>query len=96
MEHYVLVRYFARVREITKKKEEKVPIRNRITVNEFLSGLLSKYGYELKEFVMQSDGTLRKNVGILVNGSSVGSGKIKEFYLNNYDEFVILPPISGG
>ena len=96
MERYVLVRYFARVKEITKKNEEKVPIRNRIALNEFLLELFSKYGYQLREFVIQSDGTIKKNIGILVNGSSVSRNKITEHYFNNRDEFVILPPISGG
>ncbi|HEY4673621.1 MAG TPA: MoaD family protein [Nitrososphaerales archaeon] len=95
-ERYVLVKYFAKVREITKKREEKIPIRNPTTVNKFLSELFSKYGYQLKEFVMESDGALKKNIGILVNGSSVNSNKMRKFHLSNHDEFVILPPIAGG
>ena len=95
-ESYVLVKYFAKVREITRKREEKIPIRNPTAINEFLSELFLRYGYQLEEFVMQNDGTLKKNIGILVNGSPVNRNKIRDSYLSNLDEFVILPPISGG
>ncbi|MBI2125976.1 MAG: MoaD family protein [Thaumarchaeota archaeon] len=95
-ESYVLVKYFAKVREITKKREEKIPIRNTMAVDEFLSELFSKYGHQLEEFVMKNDGTLKKNIGILVNGSPLKRNKIRDSYLSNLDEFVILPPISGG
>ena len=91
-----MVKYFAKVREITKKKEEKIPIRSPITVDEFLSELFSRYGYQLEEFVMQNKLTLKKNIGILLNGSPLNRNNTRDTYLSNRDEFVILPPISGG
>lgn len=92
---YVLLKYFARIAEITGKREEKIPIGDKTNLAEFLSGLFDLYGDALKEFVT-SNGDLRANIGILVNGSAVDRKSIDKALLRHADVVVILPPIAGG
>ena len=95
-ERCVSVKYFAKVREITGKKEEKIEISGRMSVQEFLAKLFSKYGQQLREFVLHDNGELRQNIGILVNGSPVDRSDTGKVYVGASDVFVILPPIAGG
>jgi len=93
---YVLVKYFAWIYEITGKREERVPINGRMTVQDFLAKLFCMYGDILKESVVSGNGTLRNNIGILVNASPVRKDAIDRVYLRDSDVFVILPPVAGG
>lgn len=93
---YVLVKYFARIHEITGKREEIVPIDGRMTVQDFLTKLFSTYGDNFKDSVVDRNGRLRNNIGILVNASPVRKDAIDKVYVKDSDVFVILPPIAGG
>ena len=91
----VLLKYFARIAEITGKREEWLPIQDKTSLADFLISLFALYDDELKDFVT-SNGTIRPNIGILVNGSSIDKKSLGKIMLNDSDVVVILPPIAGG
>lgn len=94
-ERHVTLKYYAKIREITGKKEERISFPNRLGVSELFAILFSSYGSKFKEYVVREDGKLRENIGVLVNGSPIELDS-KDVRINDSDVVVILPPIAGG
>ncbi|MGC8562738.1 MAG: ubiquitin-like small modifier protein 1 [Thermoplasmata archaeon] len=88
------VRYYANLRSITGRNEEEIEADGK-TVEEITQMLSSKYGDNFIK-LMYSDGSLRGNVIILVNGrNTIFYNGIKEILKNN-DQIDIFPPVAGG
>jgi MoaD family protein len=95
----VSVRYFTVLREIVGKKEETIefPKDQKVTMNNVLKCLSTKYGKEFDEYVY--DPKTREVKGFLqflVNGRSLSGAKPMESSLLDRDVLAILPPVSGG
>ncbi|MEM0156111.1 MAG: ubiquitin-like small modifier protein 1 [Thermoplasmataceae archaeon] len=88
------VKYYANLRQITGKNDDEMDAGGK-TVEEILQVLSSKYGDNFKR-LMFSDGNMRGNVIILVNGQNIiFRNGIKE-RLRSDDLLDIFPPVAGG
>ena len=89
----VLVRYYANLRDITRKKEE--VISGQSDLQGILSVLVSAYGERFRGMLFR-EGSLIGNVIILVNGRNVVFGDGLSTRLKDGDEADIFPPVAGG
>jgi molybdopterin synthase sulfur carrier subunit len=94
-EKQVILKYYAKMREITGKAEEKISFPDHLTLNDLFSILYSTHGSIFKDYIVGADGNLRDNIGILVNGSPINL-EARDVGINDSDVVVILPPIAGG
>jgi MoaD family protein len=92
----VNVRYFATLRDITKKEGETLKFGREPSVSEILEELSKRYGASFDRFALDDKRALRRNLGVVVNGFGINSSEIKTTTIRNGDEFVILPPTAGG
>ncbi|MGC8645717.1 MAG: ubiquitin-like small modifier protein 1 [Thermoplasmata archaeon] len=89
----VLVRYYANLRDVVKRKEE--VISGATDLQGLISILVSRYGEAFRRWLFR-DGSLMGNVIILVNGRNVLFGDKLATALNEGDQVDIFPPVAGG
>jgi len=88
-----MVKFYANLRFITKKKEEEVAGVDEIeTLLEFL---VRKYGSGFRGMIYKG-GTLYGNVIILVNGKNINYLSGLKTKLKEGEEVDIFPPVAGG
>lgn len=92
----ITTKYFAALREITGKKEEVFSFEGEVDAKKFLDELVSRYGKEIKDFLLDERGALRDGLVMLVNGNAADVPDLSSLRLKNGDLIVILPPIGGG
>ena len=92
----VKVRFFTKLREITKRKEEEFEVEDSLTVRHFLKILTERYGCEFEEYVWDRFGRPHGHLQFLVNGKNIRSMCGLETKLKDGDTLVILPPVGGG
>lgn len=93
----VTVRYPMPLREITKKTEERVELPQAATLDDLFKVLSERYGEVFRGYVFDSEGNMRENLLILLNGRSLD--KHKELFgmtLGQEDILAILSSMSGG
>jgi MoaD family protein len=92
----IKARYFAAVREITKKQEETFEVTDRTTVKDLLLILSAKYGQSLRDYIFIS-GTEEplSNLNFLLDGNNVSLMNGMKTQL--YDDCTFaIPPVGGG
>jgi molybdopterin synthase sulfur carrier subunit len=88
------VKYYANLRLITGKIDDEIDANGK-SVEEIIGMLSSKYGDSFNK-LMFSDGKLRGNVIILINGQNIiFKNGVKE-KLEENDLLDIFPPVAGG
>jgi len=95
----VSVRFFTRLREITRKREEtlKFPEGEKATVDKVLRTLATQYGKEFVEYVYDNkSGEVKGFLQFLVNGKSATVLSGLQTELGDGDVLAILPPVGGG
>ncbi len=92
----VTVRYYGIVRELAGKRVEKVRIEGDSTLEDLVQNLSANHGTKFKNFVYGADEKLNKSLAFAVDGDSIPSSRLKSLKCKDIEEFVILPPISGG
>ncbi len=91
----VKVKYFAELRDITKKREEVFQMKKGSTVFDVFTKLSEVYGETLSSQVFTPDKQLSKDYMLLLNGRNFETPH-REAILQDGDEVVILPPVAGG
>ena len=90
----VTVKYFATLRKITGKEEEKIALRGTSTVKKLVDILSKKYGDRFSNYVdRQEKGDY---LLFLVNGRNISVFRGFETKLKEGDSFVIMPALGGG
>ncbi|MEN6435774.1 MAG: MoaD/ThiS family protein [Anaerolineaceae bacterium] len=89
------IKYFATLRDITKKKEEAFPFQGE-TLEELLQSLCKKYGKEFQKWVSCEDGGYGSLSVFLINGQDYRSLNGLKTQLKEGDLISIFPPIAGG
>jgi len=93
----VTVRYSIQLREITEKNEERVELPQGATLDDLFRMLSERYGEAFRRYVFDSEGNIKENLLILLNGRNLD--KHKELFgmtLGQEDILSILSPLSGG
>ena len=92
----VRVRYFGMLKEIVGKRDEEGEVNDATRVNELIKFLAEKNGEKFSHNVFDNRGRVRDGLAIAVDGDTVDSERLQELKCKNVNEFVIIPPISGG
>lgn len=92
----VKVKFFGMLKEIVGSREETVKVDDSVNAIEIVRALSSKHGKRFGDFVFERNGRLRDGFAYAVNGESVSESALSSIKCNEIQEFVILPPISGG
>jgi MoaD family protein len=92
----VKIRFFGMLREMIGKREESLQIDDSSSVTDLIKLLSSKHGKRFADFVFDQKGNLREGFAFAVNGDSLSESKLSTTKCKDVQEFVILPPISGG
>jgi len=87
------LRYFAKIREITGKREETVVLHEGNSVMDALSKLSEIYGEKFSQYIFDKKKP-KEDLTFLVNGQAINNFNKK--MLKEGDVLAILPPISGG
>jgi len=96
---HVSVRFFTNLREIVKKKEERLFFseKNKVTVNTVLKTLNQRYGKPFRDYIYETNtGDVRSFLQFLVNGKSAATINGLQTELEDGDVLAILPPVGGG
>ena len=96
---HVSVRFFTNLREIVKKKEERLLFseKNKVTVNTVLKTLNQRYGKPFRDYIYETNtGDVRSFLQFLVNGKSAATINGLQTELEDGDVLAILPPVGGG
>lgn len=82
--------------DIVGKRSEPWTIDDSENVMNLIRAISSKYGKRFDDFVFDSDRKIRPGLAFAVNGTSIQKSMLTKTKCKNVNEFVILPPISGG
>lgn len=93
----VNVKYFATLREITDKREEKVELQEGSTVGDLLKHLVGQYGARFREYVVDEEtGKPMAHLLFLINGTSISSLDGLGTKLSHDSVVALMPPVGGG
>jgi len=93
----VTAKFFASVREITKKSEETLDVMDGTTVGELLKILAERYGREFRDYVFEDKAeTPRDHLQFLLDGKSVTIFEGVKTKLYDGCRLAIVPPVGGG
>ena len=90
----ITLKYFARIAELTGKKEEDLLFKNVVSLPDLLNFLISQYGTELRDYLFEENSHKVKSIfKFLINGKTF---KFENIVIEDNSEVVIIPPVSGG
>jgi len=90
------IRYSHKLREIVKKREEVVQIREQASLKDLLSLLSKKYGEEFEQYVYSGLRGKGLPIVFLIDGKNVSQLGGLETALLNSCVVTMIPPIAGG
>lgn len=90
----VKIKYLARFRDLTGEKSVKIDYEGELSG--LIEELVTKYGIEFKESLLNDEGSLRDYIKILINGEDVHQINGLKSSISNEDEMVIFQTIAGG
>lgn len=92
----VKIRFFGMLREIAGKREETLQLEDSSSAIDLIRELSSKHGKRFSEVVFDKNGNLREGFAYAINGDTLNETRLASIECSDIQEFVILPPISGG
>lgn len=90
----VKIKYLARFRDLTGEKSAEIDYEG--ALSGLIDGLVTRYGIEFKESLLNNKGSLRDYIKILINGEDVHQINGLKSHISNEDEMVIFQTIAGG
>jgi len=92
----IFVKYFALIKDITKKKCDELDVGKEETMQRIISKLCDMYGDNFKQTIIREEGKLNEGFMILLNGEAIDQKELKTKLLFENDVLAIIPPIGGG
>jgi len=93
----VKVRTILTLKKILGKGEVELPMPERSTLGELLTTMVNRWGDELASQLFEPKSTrVLSSIRLMVNGRDIAFLNRMETVLQNGDEVLILPPVSGG
>ena len=89
------VRFFASFKQITKKRELEIEIKEDSTIFQLLEKLFDQFG-PLREQIFDENNMLNEWIQILKNGRSIKFLDGLETKLTDGDVIALFPPVAGG
>jgi MoaD family protein len=92
----ITVHYFTVLRNVTKKRLEKIRINEGSSLKALLAVLIKKYGENFERYVSLRNREKRVQVIFLLNGQDVAQFNGLGTQLHDGDSVSLMPPIAGG
>jgi molybdopterin converting factor small subunit len=92
----IWIRYFGPLREAVGRRSEKITVDDSASLRELLEKLTNIHGPKFRNFVFAPTGKIRQGIAFAIDGNTISSSQLPKIKSRNIEEFVILPPISGG
>jgi molybdopterin synthase sulfur carrier subunit len=93
----VKVRTILTLKKILGKGEVEISVPGQSTLGELLAMMVDRWGNELGSYLFESKSkSVRPYIRLMVNGRDIAFLNRMETVLQNGDEILILPPVSGG
>ncbi len=92
----ITVHYFTVLRNVTKKRLEKIKVNDGSTLESLLTALIKKYGENFERYMSSGKREKRVQVIFLLNGQDVAQFKGLGTQLHDGDVVSLMPPIAGG
>ena len=89
------LKYFAEIRDLTKKKEDIFLMSRGCKVEDVFDRLSEAYGTVFSSHVFTEDKHLKEEFTLLLNGRNIDPPYLG-IEVSDGDEIVILPPVAGG
>jgi molybdopterin synthase sulfur carrier subunit len=86
------------IKKIIGKGEIEIPVLKGSSVRELVAGLVGTWGEALRSYLLESDNpvTIHPHLRLMVNGRDIAFLGGMDTVLEDGDEILILPPVSGG
>jgi len=92
----ITVRYFTVLREVTKKRQETIEMKQNSTLEDMLSLLIKKYGANFERYVLSGRETKGLQLILLLNEQDTSQLSGFKTQLHNRDIVAVIPPVAGG
>jgi molybdopterin synthase sulfur carrier subunit len=93
----VKVRTILTLKKILGKGEVEVSLPEKSTLAELLTMMVDRWGNELGSYLFEPKSkSVRPYIRLMINGRDIAFLNRMETVLQNGDEILILPPVSGG
>jgi len=92
----IVVRYFTILREITKKRQERIKMKEDSTFEDVLAILVRRYGESFKRYTQSIKRKKGLRLVLLLNGQDISQINGLKTRLHNGDTVAVVPPIAGG
>ena len=92
----VNVKFFLTLRMAANASQTSVDVEEGGTFGEVVSALLDRYGEELRQELLESDGSIKRDLIVLLNGNSIDGEAILKTLAAEDDTLYFFPPIMGG
>ena len=92
----ISVLYFGPLRDLAGKRRETVKISGTSSLADLLEAIRKSHDQKFSNFIFEGGGKIRGSIAFAADGRSILRSDLKRIKCKNVNEFVILPPISGG
>ncbi len=92
----VTVKYFALVRDVTKRKEDVLEVGDNATIHKVIARLCGIHGEPFEKSFCTTDGYLQEGLILLLNGEAVTRDYFTSLTIKDGDVIAIMPPVGGG
>lgn len=92
----ITVHYFTVLHSLTKKRFEKIKIKENSTIEGILTVLVQKYGENFERYVSSGKRMKGLQLVFLLNGQDVAQFNGLRTLLHDGDTVSLMPPIAGG
>lgn len=92
----VKINFLSLLADITKIKELNLSVHDNSTIKEILERLVSKFGKNFGNKILDSPDSLNKYIILGLNGIDIRTLENLGTIVNHHDEILLLPAIAGG
>ena len=92
----VKINFLSLLADITKIKELNLSVQENSTIKQILEGLISKFGKNFENAILDSPDALNKYIILGLNGKDIRTLNNLATIVSHHDEILLLPAIAGG
>ncbi|MBY9014188.1 MAG: MoaD/ThiS family protein [Candidatus Lokiarchaeota archaeon] len=92
----IKINFLSLLADITKIKELNISVQDNATIKEILGRLISKFGENFENKILDSPNSLSRYIILGLNGKDIRTLENLDTIVNHHDEILLMPAIAGG